>query len=116
LIARICSDLIEEVLSMYRQRFYHCILDSIKTYKKGTLFRLIWKETNDKMERYVDQSKETILDEMKEIVSGREDNKIFLTSGMTDIDMIYLGDNKWKLVVDRSDNYEFNINFVDKYN
>lgn len=44
---------------------------------------------------------------MKEIVSGKRD-KLYLTHGMRDIDVSYLGDNKWQLF-DEFDIFEFEM-------
>lgn len=55
----------------------------------------------------VDQSSDLILERMKEIVSGKRD-KLYLTRGMRDIDVSYLGDNKWQLF-DEFDIFEFEM-------
>ena len=55
----------------------------------------------------VDQPSELILNRMKEIVNGKRD-KLYLTRGMRDIDVLYLGDNKWQLY-DEFDFYEFEM-------
>lgn len=91
----------------YRPKFYDCILDGIITKGNKHLFRLIWKETNDKIEKEVDQPTEIILERMKEIVAGKRD-KLYLTNGMMDIDISYLGDNKWQLF-DEFDIFEFEM-------
>ena len=44
---------------------------------------------------------------MKEIVAGKRD-KLYLTRGMRDIDVSYLGNNKWQLF-DEFDVYEFEM-------
>ncbi len=89
----------------YRPKLYDCILDGIVTEGSKHLFRLIWKETNNIIEKEVDQASEVILERMKEIVSGKRD-KLYLTNGMRDIDVSYLGDNKWQLF-DEFDIFEF---------
>lgn len=91
----------------YRPKYYDCTLDKIITEGSKNLFRLVWKETNTKIEKYVDQSSELILERMKEIVSGKRD-KLYLTHGMRDIDVSYLGDNKWQLF-DEFDIFEFEM-------
>ena len=55
----------------------------------------------------VDQSSDLILERMKEVVSGKRD-KLYLTHGMRDIDVSYLGDNKWQLF-DEFDIFEFEM-------
>jgi len=55
----------------------------------------------------VDQSSDLILERMKEVVSGKRD-KLYLTRGMRDIDVSYLGDNKWQLF-DEFDIFEFEM-------
>ena len=55
----------------------------------------------------VDQSSELILGRMKEIVDGKRE-KLYLTRGMRDIGISYLGDNKWQLF-DEFDIYEFKM-------
>lgn len=92
----------------YRQKIYNCTVDEIITEGSKNLFRLIWNETNSKIEKVVDQSTEIIIEEMKEIVHGRNDNKIYLTRGMTDIDLSYMGNNKWQLF-DGFDIFEFDM-------
>lgn len=91
----------------YRPKYYDCMLDNIITEGSKNLFRLVWKETNTKIEKYVDQPSELILERMKEIVSGKRD-KLYLTHGMRDIDVSYLGDNKWQLF-DEFDIFEFEM-------
>lgn len=91
----------------YRPKFYDCILEGIITEGSKHLFRLLWKETNDKIEKEVDQPTEIILERMKEIVDGKRD-KLYLTKGMRDIDVSYLGDNKWQLF-DEFDIFEFEM-------
>ena len=44
---------------------------------------------------------------MKEIVDGKRD-KLYLTKGMRDINVTYLGNNKWQLY-DEFDVYEFEM-------
>lgn len=95
------------VMMGYRPKFYDCTLDGIVTEGSKHLFRLFWKKTNDKIEKEVDQPTELILERMKEIVSGKRD-KLYLTNGMRDIDVSYLGNNKWQLF-DEFDIFEFEM-------
>ena len=55
----------------------------------------------------MDQPSDLILDRMKEVVSGKRD-KLYLTRGMRDIDVSYLGNNKWQLF-DEFDIFEFEM-------
>ena len=48
-----------------------------------------------------------MLERMKEIVAGERD-KLYLTRCMRDIDVSYLGNNKWQLF-DEFDVYEFEM-------
>ena len=93
----------------YRPKFYDCIIDGIKCVKGKNLFVLHWKDSEDNgvMPIQVDQSAELILSRMKEIVDGKRD-KLYLTRGMRDIDVSYLGNNKWQLF-DEFDIYEFEM-------
>ena len=70
-------------------------IDGIKNVKGKNLFILHWKDSNGdgSMPIQVDQPSELILNRMKEIVDGKRD-KLYLTRGMRDIDVSYLGDNK----------------------
>ena len=54
-----------------------------------------------------DQSSDLMLERMKEDVSVKRD-KLYLTRGMGDIDVSYLGDNKWQLF-DEFDIFEFEM-------
>lgn len=91
----------------YRPKFYDCTIDGIKSIKGKNLFVLHWKDSkgDGSMPIQVDQPSELILKRMKEIVDGKRD-KLYLTRGMRDIDVSYLGDNKWQLY-DEFDVYEF---------
>ena len=93
-----------------RERFhYDCTIDGIKCVKDKNLFVLHWKDSkcNGVMSIQVDQPSELILSRMKEIVDGKRD-KLYLTRGMRDIDVSYLGNNKWQLF-DEFDIYEFEM-------
>ena len=81
----------------YRPKFYDCTIDGIKSIKGKNLFVLHWKDSKSdgSMPIQVDQPSELILKRMKEIVDGKRD-KLYLTRGMRDIDVSYLGDNKWQ--------------------
>ena len=93
----------------YRPKFYDCTIDGIKCVKDKNLFVLNWKDSegNGAMPIQVDQPSELILSRMKEIVDGKRD-KLYLTRGMRDIDVSYLGNNKWQLF-DEFDIYEFEM-------
>ena len=56
---------------------------------------------------WVAQPSELIINRMKEILAGKRD-KLYLTRGMRDIDVSYIGDNKWQLF-DEFDIYEFEM-------
>ena len=93
----------------YRPKVYDCTIDGIKMIKGKNLFVLHWKNSkgDGSMSIQVDQPSELILNRMKEIVDGKRD-KLYLTRGMRDIDVSYLGDNKWQLY-DEFDFYEFEM-------
>ena len=93
----------------YRPKFYDCTIDGIKCVEGKSLFILHWKDSkyNGIMPIQVDQSSELILSKMKEIVQGKR-NKLYLTRGMRDIDVSYLGNDKWQLF-DEFDIYEFKM-------
>lgn len=93
----------------YRPKFYDCTIDGIKSVKGKNLFILHWKDSKGDgcMSIQVDQPSELILNRMKEIVNGKRD-KLYLTRGMKDIDVSYLGNNKWQLF-DEFDIYEFEL-------
>ena len=93
----------------YKPKFYDCVLDGIRTEGSKHLFHLTEKKTEgrNQMQIEVDQSTELILERMKEVVSGKRD-KLYLTRGMRDIDVSYLGDNKWQLF-DEFDIFEFEM-------
>ena len=94
----------------YIPKVYDCTINGIKCINGENLFLLHWKDSkNDgNMPIQVDQPAELIVDRMKEIVAGKRD-KLYLTRGMRDIDVSYLGDNKWQLY-DEFDFYEFEMN------
>ena len=93
----------------YRPKFYDCTIDGIKCNKGKSLFILHWKNSKGDgiMPIQVDQSAELILSRMKEVIEGERD-KLYLTRGMRDIDVSYLGNNKWQLF-DEFDIYEFKM-------
>lgn len=93
----------------YSPKVYDCTIDGIKRIKGKNLFVLHWKDSkgDGSMQIEVDQPSELILNRMKEIVNGKRD-KLYLTRGMRDIDVLYLGDNKWQLY-DEFDFYEFEM-------
>ena len=84
----------------YRPKFYNCTIEGIKNVKGKNLFLLHWTDSkgDGTMPIQVDQSSELILSRMKEIVDGKRD-KLYLTRGMRDIDVSYLGNNKWQLCI-----------------
>lgn len=94
----------------YIPKLYDCTLEGIRCVEGKNLFILKWKESENigNMPIQVDQSAELILKRMKEIVDGKR-NKLYLTKGMRDIDVSYLGNNKWQLF-DEFDIYEFEMN------
>lgn len=85
----------------YTHKFNHCFLDGIETEGSKTYFS--FDNGHDQIE--VDQPAEIIIARMKEIVNGKRD-KLYLTRGMRDIDVSYVGNNKWQLF-DEFDIYEF---------
>ena len=93
----------------YKPKFYDCILDGINTEGSKHLFNFTEKksEGRNQMQIEVDQPSSLILDRMKEVVAGKR-GKLYLTRGMRNIDVSYLGDNKWQLF-DEFDVYEFEI-------
>mgnify|MGYP003369924911 CR=1 FL=1 len=93
----------------YRLKIYDCIIDGVKCVKGKNLFVLHWKDSkgNETMLIQVDQPSELILSRMKEIVDEKRD-KLYLTRGMRDIDVSYLGNNKWQLF-DEFNIYEFEM-------
>lgn len=93
----------------YRPKVYDCTIDGIKRIKGKNLFVLHWKDSkgDGTMPIQVDQPSELILNRMKEIVNGKRD-QLYLTRGMRDIDVLYLGDNRWQLY-DEFDFYEFEM-------
>ena len=93
----------------YRPKCYDCTIDGIKCIKGKNLLILHWKDSKGDgiMPIQVDQSSELIISRMSEIVNGKRD-KLYLTRGMRDIDVSYLGNNKWQLF-DEFDIYEFEM-------
>ena len=59
------------------------------------------------MQIEVDQPSDLILERMKECNFGKR-KILYLTNGMRDIDVSYLGDNKWQLF-DEFDIFEFEM-------
>ena len=59
------------------------------------------------MQIEVDQPSDLILERMKECIFGTR-KILYLTNGMRDIDVSYLGDNKWQLF-DEFDIFEFEM-------
>ena len=94
----------------YKPKFYDCTIEGIKRVNSKNLFILHCKDSkgDGTMPIQVDQPSELILNRMKEIVDGKRD-KLYLTRGMRDIDVSYLGNNKWQLF-DEFDIYEFEMN------
>ena len=94
----------------YGCKFYDCTMEGIKCVNGKNLFLFHWKDSKNDgtMPIQVDQPSELILSRMKEIVDGKRD-KLYLTRGMRDIDVSYLGNNKWQLF-DEFDIYEFEMN------
>ncbi len=98
----------------YKPKFYDCTIEGIKRINSKNLFILHWKDSkgDGTMPIQVDQPSELILNRMKEIVDGKRD-KLYLTRGMRDIDVSYLGNNKWQLF----DEFDIlNKQKVDTYN
>ena len=93
----------------YKPKFYDCILDGIRTEGSKNLFHLTEKNTDgrNQMQIEVDQPSELILERMKERILGKR-GTLYLTRGMRDIDVSYLGDNRWQLF-DEFDIFEFEM-------
>ncbi len=93
----------------YKPKFYDCILDGIRKEGSKNLFHLTEKETEgrNQMQIEVDQPSDLILERMKECILGKR-KILYLTNGMRDIDVSYLGDNKWQLF-DEFDIFEFEM-------
>lgn len=93
----------------YKPKFYDCTMEDIKNIKGKSYFILRQKESDGigTIPIQVDQPAELIRSRMKEIVDGKRD-KLYLTRGMRDIDVTYIGNNKWQLF-DEFDIYEFEI-------
>ena len=91
----------------YKPKFYDCVLNGIRTEGSKHLFDFTEKKTEGRnpIQIEVDQPSSLILERMKEIVAGKRCN-LYLTRGMRDIDVSYLGNNKWQLF-DEFDVYEF---------
>lgn len=93
----------------YKPKFYDCTIEGIKCIKRKNYFILKKKQSDDigAMPILVDQPSELIINRMKEILAGKR-NKLYLTRGMRDIDVSYIGNNKWQLF-DEFDIYEFEM-------
>lgn len=93
----------------YKPKFYDCILNGIRTEGSKHLFDFTEKKTESRnqIQIEVDQSSSFVLERMKKIIAGKRD-KLYLTRGMRDIDVSYLGNNKWQLF-DEFDVYEFEM-------
>lgn len=93
----------------YKPKFYDCILDGIRKEGSKNLFHLTEKETEgrNQMQIEVDQPSELVLERMKECILGTR-RTLYLTNGMRDIDVTYLGNNKWQLF-DEFDIFEFEM-------
>lgn len=93
----------------YKPKFYDCILDGIRKEGSKNLFHLTEKETEgrNQMQIEVDQPSDLILERMKECILGTR-RILYLTNGMRDIDVSYLGNNKWQLF-DEFDVFEFEM-------
>ena len=93
----------------YKPKFYDCILDGIRKEGSKNLFHLTEKETKgrNQMQIEVDQPSELVLERMKECILGTR-RTLYLTNGMRDIDVTYLGNNKWQLF-DEFDIFEFEM-------
>ena len=93
----------------YKPKFYDCILDGIRKEGSKNLFYLTEKETEgrNQMQIEVDQPSELVLERMKECILGTR-RTLYLTNGMRDIDVTYLGNNKWQLF-DEFDIFEFEM-------
>lgn len=96
----------------YKPKYYDCAIDGVKRCNGKNLFLLKAKnsENNAVEPIQVDQPAELILNRMKEVVNGKR-GKLYLTRGMRDIDVSYLGNNKWQLF-DEYDVYEFEFTVV----
>lgn len=93
----------------YIPKVYDCTINGIKCINGENLFLLHWKDSknDENMPIQVDQPAELIVERMKEIIDRKRD-KLYLTRGMRDIDVSYLGNNKWQLY-DEFDFYEFEM-------
>lgn len=93
----------------YKPKFYNCILDGVKTEGSKHVFYLTENSTNMRKQIYIeiDQPTDLILERMKECVAGNR-RELYLTRGMRDIDVFYLGDNRWQLF-DEFDIFEFKM-------
>lgn len=93
----------------YKPKFYDCILDGIRKEGSKNLFHFteINTEGRNQMQIEVDQPSDLILERMKECILGIR-KILYLTNGTRDIDLTYLGDNKWRLF-DEYDIFEFEM-------
>ena len=93
----------------YKPKFYDCVLDGLRTEGTKNLFHLTERNSKgrNQMQIEVDQPVSLILKRMKEVVAGKRD-KLYLTRGMRDIDVSYIGNNKWQLF-DEFDVFEFEM-------
>ena len=94
----------------YKPKFYDCVLNGIRTEGSKHLFDFTEKKTESRnqIQIEVDQTPSLILERIEEIIAGKRD-KLYLTRGMRDIDVSYLGNNKWQLF-DEFDVYKFEMN------
>lgn len=91
----------------YKPKFM--VLNGIRTEGSKHLFDFTEKKPEgiNPIQIEVDQPSSLILERMKEIVPGKR-GTLYLTRGMRDIDVSYLGNNKWQLF-DEFDTYEFEM-------
>lgn len=85
--------------------FYDCILSAIDNIDGKEMFKFTNKKDNKQVDVIIDQPVSVIKKRMKEVIAGKR-NKLYLTRGMRDIDVSYLGNKKWQLF-DEFDVYEF---------
>lgn len=93
----------------YKPKFYDCILDGIRKEGNKNLFLFTEKnsEGRNQIQIEVDQPSDLILERMKECILGKR-KILYLTNGMRDIDVTYLGNSKWQLF-DEFDIFEFEM-------
>ena len=93
----------------YKPKFYDCVLNGVRTEGSKHLFDFTEKKPEgiNPIQIEVDQPSSLILERMKEIVPGKR-GTLYLTRGMRNIDVSYLGNNKWQLF-DEFDTYEFEM-------